>query len=489
MTAEELDAELTARFIGDRSLHEAQAQALAHLSAGRARCAVMATGRGKSLIFHLHAARTALRHGRASVFVYPLRALVADQAFHLEEVFAEVGLAVRTVTGETSLPDRDEAFAELKAGTLDVVLTTPEFLHLYAERFAASGQGRLPGRRRGASRRHGARRAPARVRAPRRGGSSCSASRRCLPSPRPPTSTTAQSIRELLGVTAVVLDPTVRENLAVVDKRDAQDKDGYLAALVAKGGKTVIYVNSREQSVKLARMLQEARPGRGDADGVLQRRPGALGPTRGRACVSRQRGVRDRRDQRVRRGRQHPRHPQRRSLPPALQRRRVQPDVRPRGPGRRAGARPPAVRRSRRAHQRDDPVVARAQPRRHGGALRRPPRTGHRRGRGIRDHQRRARRALQEGPARSSRSTSGASPRRWASSATWGSSSARGTVRFVGSRSRPPRARSSWSRACATPRDSRRSAEFAQFKSWALTAESDELLARFNRPILPSAVH
>jgi len=31
--------------------------------------------------------------------------------------------------------------------------------------------------------------------------------------------------------------------------------------------------------------------------------------------------------------------------------------------------------------------------------------------------------------------------------------------------------------------------EFGQFKSWALTADSDELLARFNRPILPSAVH
>ena len=140
MTAEGLDAVLTGSFIGDRSLHEAQAQALSHLSAGESTLCVMATGRGKSLIFHLHAARTALRHGQASVFVYPLRALVADQAFHLEEVFAEVGLAVRTVTGETSLPDRDDAFAALKAGTLDVVLTTPEFLHLYASRFAESGR-------------------------------------------------------------------------------------------------------------------------------------------------------------------------------------------------------------------------------------------------------------------------------------------------------------------------------------------------------------
>ena len=28
--------------------------------------------------------------------------------------------------------------------------------------------------------------------------------------------------------------------------------------------------------------------------------------------------------------------------------------------------------------------------------------------------------------------------------------------------------------------------EFADFKAWALTADSDDLLARFNRPILPT---
>jgi len=259
MTAQELDAELTSCFIGERSLHDAQATALAHLSAGESTLAVMATGRGKSLIFHLHAARMALRHGRASVFVYPLRALVADQAFHLEEVFSEVGLAVRTVTGETSLPDRDDAFSALGEGTLDVILTTPEFLHLYADRFAVSGRiGFLvvdEAHHVGMSR-AGHRPAYARL----------GEAARVLGEPTVLAVTatadtaTAESIRELLGVTAVVLDPTVRENLQVVDKRDAQDKDGYLAALVAKGGKTVIYVNSREQSVRLARMLRKRVP-------------------------------------------------------------------------------------------------------------------------------------------------------------------------------------------------------------------------------------
>jgi single-stranded-DNA-specific exonuclease len=259
MTAEGLDAVLTASFIGDRSLHDAQSTALAHLAAGESTLCVMATGRGKSLIFHLHAARTALRHGQASVFVYPLRALVADQAFHLEEVFADVGLAVRTVTGETSLPDRDDAFAALKAGTLDVVLTTPEFLHLYASRFADSGRvGFLV-----VDEAHhvGMARAGHRPAYARLGEAAELLGKPTVLAVTATADTdTAHTIRELLGITAVVLDPTVRENLEVVDKRDAQDKDGYLAALVAKGGKTVIYVNSREQSVKLARMLRKRVP-------------------------------------------------------------------------------------------------------------------------------------------------------------------------------------------------------------------------------------
>ncbi len=254
-----LDDALTRHFIGDRSLHEAQVRALSHLAAGESTLAVMATGRGKSLIFHLHAAREALRHGRASVFVFPLRALVADQAFHLGEAFAEVGLAVRTVTGETGLGERDEAFGDLAEGRLDVVLTTPEFLHLHAERFARAGKvGFLvidEAHHVGMSR-AGHRPAYGRL------GDALDLLGR--PTVLAVTATadaqTAAAIADALGITARVLDPTVRENLAIEDRRDAADKDGYLASLASKGEKTVIYVNSRDQSVKLARMLRKRVP-------------------------------------------------------------------------------------------------------------------------------------------------------------------------------------------------------------------------------------
>ena len=70
----------------------------------------------------------------------------------------------------------------------------------------------------------------------------------------------ADAICASLGIERVVADPTVRENLRIEDRRDISDRDGYLAALAAKGEKTIVYVNSREQSVRLARMLRKRVP-------------------------------------------------------------------------------------------------------------------------------------------------------------------------------------------------------------------------------------
>lgn len=259
LPAGELDEELVRAFIGDRSLHEAQARSLAALAEGRNTLCVMATGRGKSLIFHLHAARTALRDGRASVFVYPLRALVADQAFHLEDAFSSVGLSVRTVTGETPLGERDTAFEQLAAGGLDVVLTTPEFLHFHAHRFAATdriGFVVVDEAHHVGLARAGHRPAYARLgEAVEQLGS---------PTVLAVTATASDEvaglIRSSLGIEEVVLDPTVRENLIVEDRRGAGDKDAFLAALASRGDKIVIYVNSRDKSVQIARMLRKRVP-------------------------------------------------------------------------------------------------------------------------------------------------------------------------------------------------------------------------------------
>ncbi len=256
MTAAELDGKLTRLFLGDRRLHAAQAQALAHLAQDASTLLVMATGRGKSVVFHLHAARVALRDGVASVFVYPLRALVSDQAFHLEEAFAEAGVAVRTLTGESSPSARDEAFSALTNGTLDVVLTTPEFLDHHASRFAQTGRAGfvvVDEAHHVGMARAGHRPAYARLgRALEILGDPV-----VLAASATAGDETAQAIRAVLGVERVVADPTVRDNLRIEDARDRFDKEAYVCSLAASGAKMVVYVNSREQSVRLARRLRK----------------------------------------------------------------------------------------------------------------------------------------------------------------------------------------------------------------------------------------
>lgn len=254
-----LDAELVRHFIGERSLHAAQAETLAHLAEERSTLVVMATGRGKSLIFHVHAARSAITRGQASVFVYPLRALVADQAFHLQDSFAEIGLSVRTVTGETAAGSRDEAFAGLADGSVDVVLTTPEFLDHHAVRFADAArvgfvvvdEAHHVGLSRAGHR-------PAYSRLDR--------ALQILGHPVVLAATatcdteTAKGIAAILGADTLVLDPTVRENLLLEDRRSCGDKASLVASLAASGDKVVVYVNSRETTVQLARQLRTKVP-------------------------------------------------------------------------------------------------------------------------------------------------------------------------------------------------------------------------------------
>lgn len=259
MPADELDVELAREFLGERALHPAQQETLDVLAGGESCLTVMATGRGKSLIFQLHACRLALLQQRASVFVYPLRALVADQAFHLEEVFGRLGLSVVILTGESAPTMRDEIFSGLASGSVDVILTTPEFLDHHAGRFATSNRiGFLV-----IDEAHHVARSKAGHR-PAYGRLGEVAEQVGRPVVLAVTATageqTTAAIRETLRIDRVVSDPTMRDNLLLEDKRDERDKDAYIAALVAKGDKAIIYVNSREQSVRLARMLRKRTP-------------------------------------------------------------------------------------------------------------------------------------------------------------------------------------------------------------------------------------
>jgi single-stranded-DNA-specific exonuclease len=255
----ELDAELIRHFIGERPLHDAQVSSLAYLNEGRSCLTVMATGRGKSLIFHLHAARIALVGGRASVFVYPLRALVSDQAFHLSEAFAEIGLAVGVITGETAPTSRDAVFADLAEGRVDTLMTTPEFLERHAARFAEAGrvgfvvidEAHHVGLSKAGNRPAYSRLSAALDTLGRPTVLACTATA---------SDDVADAVRRTLGITETVLDPSVRDNLGVADRRGVSEKVTHVAALAARGEKIVVYVNSRELSVRIAEKLREASP-------------------------------------------------------------------------------------------------------------------------------------------------------------------------------------------------------------------------------------
>lgn len=255
----ELADALVGAVIGDGSLHEAQRRALDCLAEGKNTLAVMGTGRGKSLVFHVHAVRCALAAGLVSVFVYPLRALISDQAYHLSTLLSNFGLTAAVLTGETSFDERVEVYGGLADGSVDVLLTTPEYLAWHAGDVAACGRiGFLAvdEAHHMAQAGSGKREAYDRLRdiAALMGGPVVLAATATAPDEA------ASHIADVLGIEEVVYDGADRGNLQVDDRRSLRDKDSYLASIVASGEKTIVYVNSRMGSVDLTRSLRRMVP-------------------------------------------------------------------------------------------------------------------------------------------------------------------------------------------------------------------------------------
>jgi single-stranded-DNA-specific exonuclease len=237
-------------------LHDSQVEALRALAAGESVLAVMATGRGKSLIFQVHAARLALSTKQASVFIYPLRALIADQCVHVAASFARLGLVAKAVTGENTTAEKDQLFQGLYEGQTDVLLTTPEFFHIHAWRFAQSS-------RIGFVVFDEAHHIQTERSADREAYHDLAVLRSELPHAQYLAVTATSDdritagIRAALDITRVIVDDTQRENLLVDDARAVRDRDLYLVSLVEKAEKTIIYVNSRAQAIVVTRLLRK----------------------------------------------------------------------------------------------------------------------------------------------------------------------------------------------------------------------------------------
>lgn len=259
LSCDELTRTLLHTFIGAASPHRAQGEALAALEQGQSTLAVMGTGRGKSLIFQVHAIREAVLNHRASILVYPLRALVADQAFHLVSACAALGVRAAVLTGETLALARDRAFSALAAGTLDIVLTTPEFFAIHSSRFARAarvGFVVIDEAHHIARARSGERSAYLELpRVLEELGRPC-----VLAVTATADESTARDICDVLDIERVVVDATVRENLELEDDRDLASRENRLVSIVATGEKCVVYVNSRDQAAVLVRTLRKRVP-------------------------------------------------------------------------------------------------------------------------------------------------------------------------------------------------------------------------------------
>ena len=261
LSSEELTQTLVTSMIGSRELLPLQKKTLEVLSQGTSCLSVMATGRGKSLIFQVHAARVALLQHKMSVFVYPLRALINDQVQSIKNIFEPLGISVDVLNGETDLSSREDLFARMTNNELDIVLTTPEFFSLHADQFAKAqnisfvvfdeahhvgmnaSEGRL-----------------AYAHMPQ--VLKMLGSPQILATTATATTQAAQNICELLSIEAehVYKDKTARTNLELKDLRGAKDRECALLSLVSDGTKTVVYVNSREQAQALTRMLRHRIP-------------------------------------------------------------------------------------------------------------------------------------------------------------------------------------------------------------------------------------
>ena len=247
-------ADVQRALLGDRPLRDAQRAVLERVAAGRNTLAVMGTGRGKSLCFQLPAANAALERDAKTVVLYPLRALVNDQYEALVRRLEPLGLRIFRANGAIDAGERAALMDALESGAWDIVCTTPEFMHFHGDRFTheLSRPALLV-----------VDEAHHLIESTHRPAYGRIADLvRKLGSPQVLALTATASddvfsgICRMLAIDAWVIDPTIRENLTVVEARGVTNKVDYIRRHVDAEGKAIVYCNSRTETMKVAEKLR-----------------------------------------------------------------------------------------------------------------------------------------------------------------------------------------------------------------------------------------
>lgn len=250
--------EVRQALLGERAYHLSQMEALKSLADGKNSLVIMGTGRGKSAIFQTQAAMVAINDRKMTVIIYPLRALVNDQFINLQRMMKALGVTVYKGNGTLSTDERATLFEALQNESVDILLTTPEFmeanlsvLHITKQRvglividechhIAAIGM-------RPAYQRLG--KMINQLGSPLVLGVTATADGQA-----------AQLIKDALEIDQLIIDPTIRENLLICDVRNCTDKFGYIQSVIKQGEKVLIFVNSRKKAVEIASVFREAYP-------------------------------------------------------------------------------------------------------------------------------------------------------------------------------------------------------------------------------------
>ena len=242
--------------IGDRPVRDAQAHVLERVRAGDSTLAVMGTGRGKSFCFQLPAAERALERREKTLVFYPLRALANDQHDVLMRKLAPLGVRILRANGAIDGEERAVLDAALESGEWDIILSTPEFAEYHREAFSRrcnrpslvvvdEAHHLFDSRHRPAYGSLGA--FIASLGATQVLALTATANDRVF-----------GHIRSALGIERWAVDPTVRENLRVVDARGTADRLQYIRDKVRGDDKAIVYCMSRSEATKIADELRSS---------------------------------------------------------------------------------------------------------------------------------------------------------------------------------------------------------------------------------------
>ncbi len=246
--------DLRRALIGDGSLRPAQHDVLELVAGGENTLAVMGTGRGKSLCFQLPAAQRALERGAKTLVLYPLRALANDQFESFTRRLGGFGLRILRANGSIEAAERDALDEALADGSWDVILATPEFTQHHKAAFTCEHNRPSLVVVDEAHHVHESRHRAAYAAL---GGFIAELGNpQVLALTATANEDAFRGIREALRIGHWVIDPTVRENLQVVDARGTRDKLAYIAQRLDPSGKAIVYCNSRDQATKLAEGLR-----------------------------------------------------------------------------------------------------------------------------------------------------------------------------------------------------------------------------------------